>query len=66
MFRRLKQNSVIRGLYTLWKSNFYNYKPRMGYYSDNVIITPPHYSQSPKRIFIPKLQFSKQHMDFSS
>ena len=55
MFRRLKQNSVIRGLYTLWKSNFYNYKPRMGYYSDNVIITPPSLFTIPKTYFYTKI-----------
>lgn len=52
MFRRLKQNSVIRGLYTLWKSNFYNYKPRMGYCSDNVIITPPLIIHNPQNVFL--------------
>lgn len=55
MFRRLKQNSVIRGLYTLWKSNFYNYKPYMGYCSDNVIITPPSLFTIPKTYFYTKI-----------
>jgi len=41
MNRKIKDNKIIRGLYFLFTNYFGNKKSKLGYYGENVIITPP-------------------------
>lgn len=50
--RRLKNNTILRGLFVFYKSYFGIRKGRFGYCADNVILTPPLYFGNMKNIYL--------------
>lgn len=43
--KRIKNITLVRGAYFLWRNYFCNYRNTMAYCTDTVILTPPYLSE---------------------
>jgi acetyltransferase-like isoleucine patch superfamily enzyme len=52
MIKKLKNNHLLRGIYSLYRHYFYINEKKFGRYGRNVIISPPHWFGNPSNVFI--------------
>lgn len=49
--KHIKNFTLLRGAYFLWRNYFFNYRRRMAYCSNTVVITPPVFIGNPANVF---------------